>query len=66
MLSGSNRTFMFKLITSNIHLLISRAMIKALSDENSELKKNLSLAGSSQNEIKVWVFSNLASHAYFS
>ena len=31
----------------------NRAMIKSLSEENGELKKNLSLAGSTQNELKV-------------
>ena len=31
-------------------------MIRALSEENSDLKKNLSLAASTQNEIKVLTF----------
>jgi hypothetical protein len=30
-----------------------RAMITALTDENQELKKNLSLASNTQNELKV-------------
>ena len=35
-----------------IVMLSYRAMIEALEAENADLKKNLSLAGSKQNEIK--------------
>ncbi len=38
---------------ANLPLPPSRAMIEALQAENADLKKNLSLAGSRQNEQKV-------------